>query len=152
MSAQIPDSMLMSDLLKATGYDCPAKLKGKTFKESTAGDVPSDLEKNHAVSINASTYTQPVEVTPAEGKEGMEKVTVTITDIPVAGVTLYAFGTAEGVVYLTSVPSEDTANVDVYAPAVAGLSKTTGSYTAEGSKVTVSTTDYARYATGDLTI
>lgn len=37
MSAQIPDSMLLSDLLKATGYDCPSTLQGKTFAEATSG-------------------------------------------------------------------------------------------------------------------
>lgn len=152
MSARIPDSMLLKDLLKATGYDCPEALANKTFKEATAGDIPAELDDNKAVSINASTYVQPVEVTPTEGKEGMKKCTVTLTDIPVAGATLYAFGTAEGVVYLTSVPSADTASVDVYVPAITGLSKTTGSYTAEGSKVTVSATDYARYATGDVAL
>lgn len=150
MSAQIPDTMLLKDLLKATGYDCPDALKAKTFKEATAGDVPSDLEDNHAVSVNASTYTQPIEATPAEGKEGMKKCTITLTNIPSG--KLFAFGTAEGVVYLTEVPSADTASVDVYVPAVTGLAKTTGSYTAEGSKVTVSATDYARYATGDVAL
>lgn len=40
MSATIPETMLMSDLLKATGYDCPEDLKGKTFYEcvSTSSD------------------------------------------------------------------------------------------------------------------
>lgn len=37
MSAIIPDNMLLSDLLKATGYDCPEELKGKTFAEATSG-------------------------------------------------------------------------------------------------------------------
>lgn len=152
MSANIPEHMLLSDLLKATGYNCPAKLQGKTFKEATAGDTPAELDDNKAVTINVSTYTQPVEVTPTEGKEGMKKCTVTLENIPQAGVTLYAFGTAEGVVYTLSVPDADTAEIDVYVPAVTGLSKTTGSYTKEGSKITVSTTDYARYDTGDLTL
>ena len=37
MRARIPDNMLLSDLLKATGYDCPQRLQGKTFNESIAG-------------------------------------------------------------------------------------------------------------------
>lgn len=152
MSANIPEHMLLSDLLKATGYNCPANLRGKTFAEATAGGSPSELDDNKAVTIDASTYTQPVEVTPTEGKEGMKKCTVTLENIPQAGATLYAFGTAEGVVYTLSVPDADTAEIDVYVPAVTGLSKTTGSYTKEGSKVTVSATDYARYDTGDLTL
>lgn len=37
MSATIPNTMLLSDLLKATGYDCPEDLKGLTFEEATTG-------------------------------------------------------------------------------------------------------------------
>lgn len=37
MSAIIPSNMLLSDLLKATGYDCPEELQGKTFAEATSG-------------------------------------------------------------------------------------------------------------------
>lgn len=33
MSARIPDNMLLSDLLKATGYDCPEVLTGMTVSE-----------------------------------------------------------------------------------------------------------------------
>lgn len=37
MSAIIPENMLLSDLLKATGYNCPDELKGLTFAEATTG-------------------------------------------------------------------------------------------------------------------
>lgn len=33
MSAQIPSTMLLSDLLKSTGYDCPEVLTGMTVSE-----------------------------------------------------------------------------------------------------------------------
>lgn len=33
MSAQIPSTMLLSDLLKPTGYDCPEVLTGMTVSE-----------------------------------------------------------------------------------------------------------------------
>lgn len=42
MSATIPENMLLSDLLKSTGYDCPDSLKDKTFDESTSGGSESD--------------------------------------------------------------------------------------------------------------
>lgn len=145
MSATIPNGMLLSDLLKATGYDCPETLQGKTFKQATAG-AGIDLEANHAVTINAGEYTQPVEVTPAEGKDGMEKVTVTVTDI-VKG--LVAFGSAEGAVYLTAVPSADGA-VKAYVPSATGLSKVDATY-AEATGVTISDVAYARYSAGDIT-
>ena len=139
MSAQIPETMLLSDLLKATGYDCPEELQGKTFAEATVGDSETQTKE---VTITTNTST---EVTPDSGKL-LKKVTV-ITAVPNK---LFAFGTAEGVVYTLSVPTEDMASIDVYVPAVTSLTKTTGSYTKEGSKITVSSTDYARYDTGDV--
>ena len=81
MSATIPNSMLLSDLLKATGYDCPDTLQGKTFKQATAG-AGIDLEANHASSVNVSEYSQPIEITPSATYEAMEKVTLTLTGIP----------------------------------------------------------------------
>ena len=81
MSATIPNNMLLSDLLKATGYDCPDDLQGKTFKQSTSGGS-ADLEANHQTTVKVDEYTQPIEITPESGKDGMEKVTLTLTDIP----------------------------------------------------------------------
>lgn len=145
MSATIPDTMLMSDLLKATGYDCPSTLKGKTFKQSTAG-AGIDLEANHASTVNASTYTQAVEITPSDTYEAMEKVTLTLTGI-IKG--LVAFGSAEGAVYLTAIPSADGA-VKAYVPSATGISKVDATY-AEATGVTISETAYERYSAGDIT-
>ena len=145
MSATIPNGMLLSDLLKATGYDCPETLQGKTFKQATAG-AGIDLESNKAVSVNASTYTQAVEITPSDTYEAMEKVTLTLTGI-IKG--LVAFGTAEGAVYLTAIPSADGA-VKAYVPSATGISKVDATY-AEATGVTISDTAYARYSAGDIT-
>lgn len=41
MSASIPETTLLSDLLKATGYDCPEKLIGKTVAQIVAA-MPAD--------------------------------------------------------------------------------------------------------------
>lgn len=139
MSAQIPETMLLSDLLKATGYDCPEELQGKTFAEATVGE--SEVQTK-SVTITTNTST---EVKPDAGKL-LSKVTV-VTAVPNK---LFAFGTAEGVVYTLSVPTEDMASIDVYVPAITGLTKTTGAYVKEANKVTVSSTDYARYDTGDV--
>lgn len=139
MSAQIPETMLLSDLLKATGYDCPEELQGLTFAEATVGE--SEVQTK-SVTITTNTST---EVKPDKGKL-LSKVTVT-TAVPNK---LFAFGTAEGVVYTLSVPTEDMASIDVYVPATTGLTKTTGAYVKEANKVTVSSTDYARYDTGDV--
>ena len=105
MSANIPEHMLLSDLLKATGYNCPSNLQGKTFKEATAGDQPANL---------------------------------------------YAFGTAEGVIYTLSIPS-GASKVTVYAPAVTGLSKETGTYSKNTNSIRIGASkNYPRYETGDL--
>lgn len=145
MSARIPDTMLLSDLLKATGYDCPDTLQGKTFKQATAG-AGIDLEANHASTVNVGSYTQAIEIVPSDTYEAMEKVTLILTGI-VKG--LIAFGTAEGAVYLTALPAEDGA-VKAYVPSATGISKVDATY-AEATGVTISDVAYARYADGDIT-
>lgn len=66
--------------------DCDHDVKAITIK---AGEVPSvaDLDNNVAETINASTYTEPVEILPTEGKDGMKKATVTVSNIPVIEAT-----------------------------------------------------------------
>ena len=145
MSATIPNGMLLSDLLKATGYDCPDNLKDKTFKQATAG-AGIDLEANHASTVDVGSYTQAIEIKPSDTYEAMEKVTLTLTGI-ING--LKAFGSAEGAVYLTAIPSADGA-VKAYVPSATGLSKVDATYASE-TGVTISETAYARYADGDIT-
>lgn len=64
----------------------------------------ADLENNKAATINVSTYTQPVEVTPTSGKDGMKKATITLSNIPSpSGVTtLYAWADNSYCVYTTT--------------------------------------------------
>ena len=81
MSARIPDHMLLSDLLKATGYDCPQRLQGKTFEESTTGEGNISIEANKEVTISENST---VVINPSEGKDAMEKVTVTV-NVPESG-------------------------------------------------------------------
>lgn len=45
----------------------------------------ADLENNKEVTIDVSTYTEPVEITPTQGKDGMKKATVTLSNIPSVG-------------------------------------------------------------------
>ena len=150
MSATIPENMLLSDLLKATGYNGPSELQGLTFTEATVGE--SELQTKE-VTIVTNTST---EVIPDTGKL-LSKVTV-VTAVPDAPNELYAYGTTgksdtvECVVFLKAIPSEDTAEVAVYVPSAVGLTAGTGSYTKETDTVTVSDTTYARYTTGDFTI
>ena len=75
MSAQIPDTMPLSDLLKPTGYDYPESLQGKTFTEATSGGGNISLEANKEVSITANGI---IEIIPTKGKDGMKKVTANV--------------------------------------------------------------------------
>lgn len=76
MSATIPENMQLDDLLKATGYDCPEALQGKTFEEATeGGGGGAVLEDNKEVTITGNGTTI---VTPTAGKDGMKKVTATV--------------------------------------------------------------------------
>ena len=81
MSARIPDHMLISDLLKATGYNCPERLQGKTFEESTTGEGNISIEANKEVTISENGTTV---INPSESKDAMEKVTVTV-NVPTSG-------------------------------------------------------------------
>lgn len=54
-----------------------------------------DLDNNKAATINVSTYTQPVEVKPTAGKDGMKKATITLSNIP-SGQALYIWNLETG--------------------------------------------------------
>jgi hypothetical protein len=98
MSANIPSTMPMSDLLKSTGYNCPEELQGKTFDEATSGG-DAKISTNTAATVDVSQYTEPVEITPAEGYDATKKVTVSLSNIPSGGsATLYAW--KQGVTFL----------------------------------------------------
>lgn len=70
MSAQIPETKTLKDLLKPTGFDCPEELQDKTFAEATSGGGDVTL-----VDLNVTangTYT------PDEGK-AYKKAVVNVT-------------------------------------------------------------------------
>lgn len=120
----------------------------------TAGEIPSgaDLEDNKSATINVSTYTEPVEITPTAGKDGMKKATVTLSNIPVAGATLYAWkDTSNNIAYTETATPE--AEGSCYLSAVTGLASDTIKAVAEGEiTITISEADvdFSRYSDGDI--
>ena len=62
------------------GYPMVSPAQAFDIGKEEGGDA--DLENNKAVTIDVSDYTDPVEVTPTEGKDGMKKATVTLDNIP----------------------------------------------------------------------
>ena len=180
MSAQIPETMLMSDLLKSTGYECPEDLQGKTFAEATAG---GDVQTNRASTIDVSAYTEPVVIEPDTDYESMKKNTVTLSNIPQAKteITLEAtenktYTPEEGKVYNSVVVNVPAPTVKLYAwksnsdivytkvaepttsdkalvPASTGLAEAVIAAVGESfASITISTDEYARYSTGDITV
>lgn len=148
MSAQIPETMLLSDLLKPTGYDCPEELQGKTFVEATAG---GDVQTNKAATIDVSAYTEPIVIKPDTDYESMQKTTVTLSNIPAAGATLYAWKNDTNIVY-TKV-AEPTTSDKALVPESTGLAEAViAEVAAEFASITISTDEYTRYATGDITL
>lgn len=150
MSAQIPETMLLSDLLKPTGYDCPAEFLGKTFAEATAGG-DSKISTNTDKTIDVSAYTEPVVVEPAEGYDATKKVTVALDNIPVAGTTLSAWKNTDDVVYTKT--AQPTTSDKALVPAASGLSETAIAVVAEEfASITIGEDTYTRYSDGDITL
>lgn len=102
--------------------DCEADVKKIAI---TAGEIPSgaDLENNKSATIDVSTYTEPVEITPTAGKDGMKKATVTLSNIPSpSGVTtLYAWFDEEDDMYIYT--TTETPQVDDDCLYISGFAK-----------------------------
>lgn len=81
MSANIDKTKLpLKAVLKPTGFYPPKHVENLTLEQAIASDNPT-IETNKAVTIDVSKYTAPIEIEPTEGKDGMKKVTVTLTGI-----------------------------------------------------------------------
>ena len=122
---------------------------------TTTGTVPApsaDLDNNKTATIDVSTYTEPVEITPTEGKDGMKKATVTLSNIPVAGATLYAWKDASNNIAYTETAIPE-AEGGCYLSASTGLASDTIKAVAEG-EITISISeedvDFTRYSDGDI--
>lgn len=94
MSARIPDTMLLSDLLKPTGYDCPEELQGKTFAEATTGGGDLKVQTNKETTITENGI---IVIEPDEGYDATKKVTATV-NVPSSGgsATAYAWTRSDG--------------------------------------------------------
>lgn len=75
--AQKVDGEITELKLGAKQEDAYAQIYAKGA-ESGGGKV----ENNKTATINVSTYTEPVEITPTSGKTSMKKATVTLSNIP----------------------------------------------------------------------
>ena len=121
-----------------------------------------DLEDNKTATINVSTYTQPVEITPTAGKDGMKKATITLSNIPSpsGATTLYAWrrslgGGNYGYVYSPSTTVEVGDHLFIgntgLDDGTITITENTITEVGEGTFVIESHT-YSRYADGDISL
>ena len=60
MSATISDKVMMKEVLKATGFDCPQGMENKTFEQATSGGGSSGGRTAQSLDITANgRYTTP---------------------------------------------------------------------------------------------
>ena len=114
----------------------------------------ADLDNNKTKTINVSTYTEPVEVLPTAGKDGMKKATITLSNIPSpSGVSaLYAWqDEGEYIIYTTtSTPTTSDICLELESH---GKSISTSSITAVGEgTITTSGGTYTRDTDDDISL
>lgn len=106
-NAKLEDSKSVSITDNGTYEIKPSATYDAMKKVALSVEVQAaDLEDNKAATIDVSTYTEPVEVTPTQGKDGMKKVTVSLSNIPAGANMLYAwkFSTSPSAGYIIYTP------------------------------------------------
>ena len=116
MSATISDKVMMKEVLKATGFDCPQGMENKTFRQATSGGGSSGggatiTKKLNAKEIRTSVVSEQA-ITPPEGYDGFSEITFTpglLSEVTVTKNQTMEFGTDDTPYFLkkltVSVPS-----------------------------------------------
>ena len=60
--------------------DCNYDIKDVVYTSINIDEA--EIEDNKAVTVDVSTYTEPIVITPTAGKDGMAKITLTLSNIP----------------------------------------------------------------------
>ena len=136
------------------------KLKLGEAKEDAYANIigqaeGADLDNNKAVTINVSTYTEPVVITPTSGKDGMKKATVTLSNIPSGVTTLYAwrYSLNDYCYTFTSTPTTSDKALQISAEYASSLTLfDISSVTEEGITVGEEGSVYARDSIADVSL
>lgn len=138
MGAKLTDDVPVRNLIEPSGYNIPEELVGKTW-----GDVKASGD----VTLVELTATANNVYTPDAGK-AYKKVTV---NVPTPAAVLSAWKNDTAIIY-TKV-AEPTTTDKALVPAATGLSEAAITAVAdEFASITVSATEYTRYAEGDVTV
>lgn len=116
----------------------------------------ADLEDNVQTIIDVSTYTQPVEVWPISGKDGMKKNTITLDNIPSGISTFYAWKESVDNIIAYTTTSTPTISDSCFIPGETGheIEKTDIVSVGDGY-ITIEEEDareFARYSDGDISL
>lgn len=127
----------------------------------------ADLDDNKTATIDVSTYTEPVEVTPTSGKDGMKKATITLSNIPVPGGVskLYAWTYSNGehvnksIYTITATPGSDDKALNITAQRdvslgfdITYLTFTDSISSVDTDSITVGNTVFERNSEKDITL
>ena len=109
------------------------------------------LDNNKTATIDVSTYTEPVVITPTSGKDGMKKATVTLSNIPSGSTTLYAWADQSYIIYTST--STPTTSDTAYVPDREGIKLSGKEITAVGEgTITVDLLTYTRSQEDDISL
>lgn len=84
MSAVISDKVMMKEVLKATGFDCPQGMENKTFEEATSGGGGGGSGPGPGITVEPITITQNGTTAAPDGK-AYSPVTV---NVPLSAVSV----------------------------------------------------------------
>ena len=78
MSTNIPNNLMMKEVLKTTGYNCPEELEDKTFDQATTsgggGSANLTTKELDAIAIR-NAFENGKAITPPEGYDGFSEIT-----------------------------------------------------------------------------
>ena len=136
-------NILMKDVLKPSGWECPEALLNKTFAQAVSG---GDVEDNKTATITANGT---VEITPTSGKTSMKKVTA---NVAVPTITKLFAWKNDTVSVFTTTAQPTTSNKALVGSATGITQETISAVADEYASVTVGAVVYTRDSTGDITL
>lgn len=117
------------------------------------GQASADLDNNKTKTIDVSAYTEPVEVLPTSGKDGMKKATITLSNIPSpsGASTLYAWADGSYCVYTTTTTPTTESKALIPDNEGVNIMQSSVDEVGEGT-ITVNDDVYTRDNTKDITL
>ena len=114
------------------------------------------LDNNKTATINVSTYTEPVVITPTSGKDGMKKATITLSNIPSGVSTFYAWKESVDSIIAYTTTSSPTTSDSCFIPGETGHEIEKKDIVSVGDGyITIEEEDareFARYSDGDISL